>query len=80
MPPVREPLEIREQRGEDWKIFRKNSLLTQRQLAKQVGISRRTIQLVEGGYITPHHKTLRRFLLFKSKYDGNAKLHGKLVS
>jgi len=65
----------RVKRAEDWRMFRRNNLFTQKRLAEIVGISRRTLQKVESGYITPHPQTLRRFAAFKRKYDVNADLN-----
>jgi DNA-binding XRE family transcriptional regulator len=71
MPPVVEELEVRKKRAEDWKSFRKENLFTQRRLAETLGVSRRTIQQIEGAYITPHQDTLRLFAAFQKKYDTN---------
>ena len=59
--PENEEQRQRRRRAAHWKLFRKNNLLTQKKLAEVVGISRRTVQLIEGGYITPQMQTLRRF-------------------
>jgi DNA-binding XRE family transcriptional regulator len=64
----------RKERAQDWKLFRKNNLFTQRRLADTLGISRRTIQQIEGAYITPHPQTLRRFEVFKRRHETNAEL------
>jgi DNA-binding XRE family transcriptional regulator len=69
-----EELRQRDKRANDWKLFRRNNLFTQRRLAEIIGVSRRTIQLVEGAYITPHPQTLRRFEVFRLK----CKRHGAL--
>jgi DNA-binding XRE family transcriptional regulator len=60
-------LQLREVRASEWKLFRRDNLFTQRRLAEIVGVSRRTIQLVEGAHITPHPQTLRRFEVFRIK-------------
>jgi DNA-binding XRE family transcriptional regulator len=65
----------RNQRAEDWKMFRSNNLLTQKRLAAIIGVSRRTIQQIEGGYITPQTLTLKRFAILRSKYDANADIN-----
>jgi DNA-binding XRE family transcriptional regulator len=67
--PTSRALYERKDRAQEWKVFRRNNLLTQKRLAHIMGVSRRTIQLVEGAYITPHPKTLRLFSQFKNKYD-----------
>jgi DNA-binding XRE family transcriptional regulator len=67
--PTNEDIQRRKKRAEDWKLFRKNNLLTQKRLAGITGISRRTIQQIENGHITPQPKTLRLFIAFKKKYS-----------
>jgi len=56
------------ERAEEWKMFRRNHMFTQRRLAQMIGVSRRTIQQVENGYITPHQQTVRLFEAFKRKH------------
>jgi DNA-binding XRE family transcriptional regulator len=58
----------RKERANEWKLFRRDNLLTQKRMAEEIKISRRTIQLVEGGFITPQPETLRRFEVFRRKY------------
>ena len=67
-----EDLERRKETAQDWKLFRKNNFFTQRRLAEIIGISRRTVQLVEGEYVTPHMETMHRFMVFRKKYDRSA--------
>lgn len=76
MPPtyLSDEQQQRRKRAQNWKLFRKNNFLSQRKLAEIVGISRRTVQLVEGEYITPKPQTLHRFATFKRKYDVNEDL------
>jgi DNA-binding XRE family transcriptional regulator len=62
----------RMKRADEWKQFRGQFLFTQRRLADIVGISRRTIQQVEGAKITPHPDTLLLFEAFKMKHEANA--------
>ena len=65
-------LERREVRRGEWSSFRTQYLLTQKRLAEVLGISRRTIQMIEGGKITPRANTLRKFLVLKSKYEDSS--------
>jgi DNA-binding XRE family transcriptional regulator len=67
--PSRKDSKQRRMRAQEWKLFRKNNLLTQRRLAENLNVSRRTIQQIEGGYINPHAETLRRFTTYRAKYD-----------
>lgn len=78
MPPVKENLKLRRERAQEWKLFRRTNRFTQRRLAEVVGVCRRTIQLIEGGHITPHTLTLRRFAVFKEKCKANADLNLKV--
>lgn len=59
----------RAERALEWRLFRKNHLFTQKQLAEVMDISRRTIQQIESGRVSPHPQTLRRFLVFQNRYD-----------
>lgn len=65
-------LKDRKKRAEEWRQFRRNHLFTQTRLADIVGISRRTIQQIEAGKITPHPDTLRVFATFRKKHEANA--------
>jgi DNA-binding XRE family transcriptional regulator len=73
--PGNEDLKMRNKRAQDWKMFRRNNMFTQKRLAEIIGISRRTLQKIEGGHIIPHPTTLRKFASFKRKYDVNADLN-----
>lgn len=59
----------RETRRKEWTRFRKDNLLTQVKLAEVLGISRRTVQFIEAGELTPLASTLRQFRSLKAKYD-----------
>ena len=67
-----ESAKVRKERANEWKRFRQDYLFTQRRLAGIVGISRRTIQQIEGAKITPHNDTLRLFAAFKKRHEENA--------
>jgi DNA-binding XRE family transcriptional regulator len=69
---------LRKKRAEDWVIFRRNNLFTQKRLAAVIGVSRRTVQQIEGGHVEPHPQTLRRFAVFKKKCEANADLRLEL--
>ena len=61
----------RNKRAEEWKSFRKDNLITQRKLADLIEVSRRTIQQIEAGTISPHKSTLNQFLALRDKYRHN---------
>jgi transcriptional regulator with XRE-family HTH domain len=69
LKPSEEDLQERESRKQEWRRFRKENLLTQIRLAEVLGISRRTVQLIEAGRVTPFPGTLRKFLALKAKYE-----------
>jgi DNA-binding XRE family transcriptional regulator len=70
--PDNDELKQRAERAREWKLFRRNNMLTQVRLAAMIGVSRRTIQQVENRHLTPHIETMTRFAAFKRKYDMNA--------
>lgn len=71
--PTEEDLEERQARKQEWLKFRKEYLFTQVKLAEILGISRRSVQNIEGCIRTPLPSTLRKFLALKAKYnDGKA--------
>ena len=45
--PTEEDLKDRDSRREEWRKFRKDHLFTQVKLAEVLGLSRRTVQLIE---------------------------------
>ncbi len=67
--PTDEDLEERQTRRREWSRFRKDFLLTQVKLADVLGISRRTVQFIEAGELTPLASTLRKFNTLKAKYQ-----------
>lgn len=71
--PTPEDLTRRVSRSEEWYSFRKDNLFTQLRLAEVLGLSRRTVQMIEAGKITPHPNTLRLFEALQAKYKSNRK-------
>jgi DNA-binding XRE family transcriptional regulator len=71
----KEDAKERKKRANEWRMFRRNNLFTQKRLAEIVGVSRRTIQQIENMHITPRPQTLRRFIDLKKKHDINADLN-----
>jgi DNA-binding XRE family transcriptional regulator len=57
-------------RRSEWIEFRRKYLFTQKRLAEVLGISRRTVQMIEGERVErPHPDTLRAFLTLKIKHE-----------
>lgn len=67
--PTEEDLKDRGVRSQEWRKFRKDHLFTQIKLAEVLGLSRRTVQLIETGKVDPFPNTLRKFLALKAKYS-----------
>lgn len=67
--PTAEDLEEIKRRQAEWKQFRRENLFTQVKLAELLGISRRTVQLIEKGQVNSFPDTLRPFMTLKAKYD-----------
>lgn len=70
--PRRKPnardLQERELLSKEMKGFREANLLKQTTLAEVLGLSRRTIQMIESGSISPHPGTVSAFRLLVAKY------------
>jgi DNA-binding XRE family transcriptional regulator len=67
---TQEELDERAIRQREWRTFRREFPLTQSELAERLGVSRRTVQAVEAGAVTPHPRTLRRFIAIKTFLAG----------
>lgn len=67
--PDEAELQQREDRALEWLQFRKENMFTQQRLAEILGISRRTVQMVENGKITPHNNTVRLFNALRTRYQ-----------
>lgn len=68
--PTELDLEERKIRAVEWQNFRKRYLFTQQKLAEILDLSRRTVQMIEAGLITPHPGTLRSFETLRAKHEG----------
>jgi DNA-binding XRE family transcriptional regulator len=71
--PTEEELKERQKRAKVWREFMANNLFTEQGLANTLGISRRTVQMIRAGNVSPHKDTLRLFESLKAKYDKEAK-------
>lgn len=68
MPTTRDMAE-RKKRAKEWKEFRKNHLFTQKKLAEVLGISRRTIQMIENSRVSPKMTVLGSMRTLQTKYN-----------
>lgn len=59
--PNAKDLEAREVLSQEVKDFRRDNIMNQKTLAEVLNLSRRTIQMIEGGAITPHPATIQVF-------------------
>ncbi len=68
-----EDLEERTKRAGILRSFMKDHLFTEVRLAELIGISRRTVQMMRSGSVTPHKDTLRRLdtLMQRHKHKKN---------
>jgi DNA-binding XRE family transcriptional regulator len=67
--PTEEDLEMRGKRAVEWRVFMKNYLFTESRLAETLGISRRTVQMIKAGKVSPNLNTLKLFESLKAKYN-----------
>ena len=67
--PTEEDLVIREKRAKEWIEFRREYIFTQKKLADVLGISRRSVQFIEGAEVTPLASTLTKFNALKARYE-----------
>jgi DNA-binding XRE family transcriptional regulator len=63
---TQEELDERVIRQLEWRTFRRECRLTQTELSERLEVSRRSVQAVEAGEVTPYPRTLRRFLAVKA--------------
>lgn len=66
--PDNDDLKAREVLASEMVDFRKNNIFTQKRLAEILVLSRRTIQMIEAGLITPHPSTITAFRELVAKY------------
>lgn len=69
--PTQEDIEEREQRAEEMRTFVKENLFTEVKLAEVLGISRRTVQMMKSGKVSPQDSTLRKWNTLVQKYKRN---------
>lgn len=66
--PNDDDIKAREVLAKQMKDFRRDNLFNQKKLAEILDLSRRTIQMIESGKITPHPGTLLAFKTLAAKY------------
>lgn len=70
--PDEDDIKAREGLAAEMIAFRRDNLFTQKKLAETLDLSRRTIQMIETGTITPHPGTMRAWKTLTAKYRANA--------
>lgn len=71
--PTPDDIEHRQVVAKEWFEFRRDFKFSQKKLAETIGKSRRTVQMVESGTISPHPETLKRFDALKQKHVNESK-------
>jgi DNA-binding XRE family transcriptional regulator len=66
--PTEEDFEERKTRAEQMKHFMHENVFTEVKLAEVLGVSRRTIQMIKAGNVTPAPQTLRRWEALLKQY------------
>lgn len=57
----------------EWRYFRTSHHMTQRDLARVLGITRRTVQYIESGNVRPHYSTEQKFLRLAERHENEAR-------
>lgn len=70
MPTARD-IEERKTRAAKIKEFMSDNLFTEVRLAETLGVSRRTVQMMKAGKVTPTRSTLRKWEALLNKYKQN---------
>jgi DNA-binding XRE family transcriptional regulator len=73
MPVNTEVEQEREARAREWRWLREELLLTQTELGRLIGCSKRTVIKVEGSASTPHPPLLRRFRTLQRTHEAEWK-------
>jgi DNA-binding XRE family transcriptional regulator len=71
--PTKKELKERADRAKEIKQFMKDNLFTEVKLAEVLEISRRSLQMIKAGNVTPRMDILRKWNTLKNKYDKNKK-------
>jgi DNA-binding XRE family transcriptional regulator len=76
MPPRKpsdDALKEREKLAQELRIFMQNNKFTEKKFGEIVGISRRTVQMIKAGAISPHESTLEKMNTLFTKYRNEGK-------
>lgn len=69
--PTDADIEEREERASRVKKFMKDFLFSEVRLAETIGVSRRTIQMIKAGKVTPHPDTQRKINTIMKRHENN---------
>jgi len=69
--PDAEDIKAQEGLAAEMIAFRRKNLFTQKKLAETLELSRRTIQMMESGTISPHPASLRAWRTLVNRYREN---------
>jgi ribosome-binding protein aMBF1 (putative translation factor) len=67
--PTEEDFEERKTRAREVKIFMHENCFTEVKLADTLGVSRRTVQMIRAGLVTPAPSTLRKLEALLKQYE-----------
>ena len=67
--PTDDDLKEREERSTQIRLFLKNFKFTEVKLAEILGISRRSVQMMKAGRVSPHHDTIKAWESLRAKYQ-----------
>lgn len=71
--PTDEDIAKRQVRAEEMKKFMNENLFTEVKLAESLGISRRSVQMIKAGKVTPTPPTLRKWEALLKRYGSAPK-------
>jgi len=74
----KEELKERKIRAVQFRDFMKQYLFTEVRMAESLGVSRRSVQMIKAGKVTPHKDTLRLFQTLVAKYKQENKKKKKI--
>lgn len=71
--PTEEDLKEREGRAVEIREFLKTYKFTEVRLAEVLGVSRRTVQMMKAGRVSPHPVTVKTWEILKAKHKRTAR-------
>lgn len=69
--PTAADMEEREERAKRVRSFMKRFLFSEIRLAETIGVSRRTVQMIKAGKVSPHPDTLRKLNAIMKRHRDN---------